>query len=170
MGLFSSKPPLAKEVASELKRRRPQAGTVMAVGHGDGLTLVATTECLALHRPDHDEWEFIGWHLITRGGWNQKASKLRWTLADDTTTFVTLTEPGNIPDVFRDRVRASIVVEQSFPAPGGGHVVISGRRKLAGDQGLVWQVSTLGAARLSDPRVADLAREKAAQLRYDYEV
>lgn len=174
MRLFSSKPELAKHLSLELKRRRPEAGAVMAVAHGDDLTLIATTESLAVHRDqptaEQQEWEFIGWHLITRGGWNQKANKLRWTLVDDTTTFVTLTDPGGIPDVFRDRVRASIVVEQSFPAPGGGHVVIAGRRQLAGEHKIVWQVTTLGVARLSDPQVAEFATAKAAEIRYDYEV
>ena len=174
MRLFSSKPLLAKELSTELQRRRPAAGRVMAVGHGPGVTLVATTECLVIHRPapevGEQEWQFVGWHLISRGGWNQKAHKLRWTLADDTTTFVSLSEPGSIPDVFRDRVRASIVVEQSFPAPGGGHVVVAGRRQLGGEGAIVWQVTTLGAAKLSNPEVASFAQQKAAEIRYDFEV
>lgn len=174
MRLFPSKPLLSKDLSAELKRLRPEAGTVMAVGHGDGLTLVATTECLALHRPapgpDEQDWEFVGWHLISRGGWNAKAGKLRWTRVDDSTTFVALTEPGAIPDVFRDRVRASIVVEQSFHAPGGGHVVVAGRRQLGGEGGIVWQVTTLGVAKLSNPEVAEFATAKAAEIRYDYEV
>lgn len=174
MRLFTSTPLLAKDLSAELKRRRPESGAVMAVAHGEGLTLVATTECLAVHRPapaeGEQDWQFIGWHLISRGGWNQKARKLRWTLVDDTTTFVELTEPGSVPDVFRDRVRASIVVEQSFPAPGGGHVVVAGRRQLGGEGAIVWQVTTLGAAKLSNPEVANFATQKAAEIRYDYEV
>ena len=165
---------LPKDLSAELKRLRPEAGSVMAVGTGDGLTVVACRECLALHRAapteDQDEWEFIGWHLITRGGWNKRDSELRWTLADESQDKVSLSDPGDIPDAFRNRVQASIVIEQVYDAPGGGHVVLAGRRRLGDDTTIVWQVTTLGVARLSDPAVARFATDRAAELRADYDI
>ncbi|MGA4507144.1 hypothetical protein ACQB6R_05445 [Propionibacteriaceae bacterium G1746] len=172
---FSSRVPLDEQLAAELRRGRPEAGRVLAVGAGpDGVVVVATQECLAIHRPhptaDQQRWEFVGWHLISRGGWDRETGRLRWTFVDQSSGSVVLTEAGSVPPVFRDRVQASIVVEQVFPAPGGGHVVIAGRRQLANQtSGLVWQVTTMGAARLSNPDVAEYVTLKTAQLKSDYE-
>ncbi|SKF65494.1 Uncharacterised protein [Mycobacteroides abscessus subsp. abscessus] len=49
-------------------------------------------------------------------------------------------------------------------------MVVAGRRQLGGEGAIVWQVTTLGAAKLSNPEVASFATQKAAEIRYDYEV
>lgn len=172
MRWFTKSSSLPADLTAELRRLRPEAGRVLAVGRAAGMTVAGCTECLALHREapgaGEQQWQFIGWHLVTRGGWNQQSNELRWTLVDDTHGSVILEEPGALPDVFRDRVRASIVVEQSFVAPGGGHVVVAGRRRLGVEGPIVWQVTTLGSARLTTPEVAEFATARVADMRLDY--
>lgn len=170
---FFTRSPLSADLRRELHDARPQAGRVHAAGTAPDLVVAACTECLALRRM-HDgalEWEFIGWHLIARGGWNGERQALRWTLVDGEEHDVHLDDPGQVPEVFRDRVQASIVVEHVVPAPGGGHVAVAGRRELGvEDAPVVWQVTTSGAARLTDPAVAEFARATAIDVQAQYEV
>lgn len=178
---------ISKELAAQLHERRPGAGDVLAVGHGGRVRVLATEECLVLlhehaqtgegptasedAEAGDDGWEFIGWHTISRGGWKADRSELRWTFVDMSEGRVQLDDPGRVPEVFRDRVNSSVAVEKVSEAPGGGHVVVAGRRQLGphASPGVVWQVTTLGKARLSDPATAQLATAEARALQQDFE-
>lgn len=153
-----------------LRERRPEAGRVLAVGQGAGSLVAACEECLAVRRGE-DGWEFVGWHLVTRGGWDGPSGVLRWSTIEGGEGSVRLEDAGQVPGAFRDRVDASIVLQQAAEAPGGGTVVVAGRRRLgrstSPEDPVVWQVTTTGAARLDDPAVADLARQLTARLRDD---
>ena len=163
------KSPLSAELRNELRRAHPKAGDVLAVGTGGRVLAVACTECLAIRREGTDPaWTFVGWHLISQGGWNDPT--LSWKDAEGEGDSVQLDDPGRIPEVFQERVQASIVLQQVFDAPGGGHVVVAGRRRLGADEPIVWQVTTLGKARLSNPEVAEFATAMAQQLRADYDL
>lgn len=134
-------------------------------------------------------WQHIGWHQIERGGFDADTSSLRWTLyadrqADDEleglTGAVALRQPGRLPLVFRDRVNASIAVEQFIglrddePAPGRQHrvpgVIVSGRRDLGRRNAPIqWRASVPRGISWDAPGIRELAAESVARLRAEYD-
>ena len=121
----------------------------------------------ALSHGTAERLEHVGWHQIEHGGWNAETRQLSWTVYYDEAASrrgaVELIESGRLPELFRERVAATIVVGavrtvRSRPAPRG--VIISARRDLAGradaiawhatlSRGLAWQ--TEGVPRASRP-------------------
>lgn len=94
-----------------------------------------------------DGWRTIGWHEIGTGGWDAESGRLRWTLTDGTTDEVLLAEPGALPELFRERVDASIAVQQRVELGRGRAALIVARRRLDDDGApLAWSVSRQGGA------------------------
>jgi hypothetical protein len=113
-------------------------------------------------------WTHVGWHQIERGGWNAETHKLSWTSYDGIKQFVELTEPGRLPELFRERVSATIVAERFVPIAGERGVTVSGRRDLADatssitwhrtlSRGISWD--THGVQEAADAALAELRRE-----------
>lgn len=129
----------------------------------------------ALSHGTTERFEHVDWHLIEQGGWNAETRKLSWTLYADGASgrrgSVELAEPGRLPELFRERVAASIVLEQFFPFGGDQRsrgVIVSARRDLAGpgdaitwhttlSRGLTWQ--TDGVRALADRVLRELQTE-----------
>jgi hypothetical protein len=128
--------------------------------------------------PGEEAWVHLGWHEIERGGWDEETNRLAWsryadsdagaTSRDIETEGLELTEPGRLPEVFRERVAASIVLEKFVPIRNGRGVLISGRRDLADGQlsidwhsslqrGLTWQTEGVRAA--TDAAIAQVRTE-----------
>ncbi|HEX8508661.1 MAG TPA: hypothetical protein VF635_04090 [Propionibacteriaceae bacterium] len=91
-----------------------------------------------------DEWRHVGWHEVERGGWDADTSRLGWVLYGGERGSVELVEPGRLPEVFRERVAASIVLERSVPILNRRSVLISARRDLAAGDGEITWNTTLG--------------------------
>ena len=114
------------------------------------------------------EWHHIGWHQIQHGGWNAETHKLSWTGYDGSRQFLELTEPARLPELFRERVSASLVAERFLPIKGKLGVTVSGRRDL-GDptssitwhrtlsRGITWE--TEGVQEAADAIQAELQTE-----------
>nr|WP_300144070.1 hypothetical protein [Propionicimonas sp.] len=84
----------------------------------------------------------LGWHDIERGGWDRESATLRWTTADGRETTLPLTETGMLPDLFNERVTASIACVRNVELSGSGIAVISARRNLADNRAsLLWRVT-----------------------------
>ena len=49
-----------------------------------------------------------------------------------------LTEPGRLPELFRERISATIAVERFVPLAGERGVIIAARRDLGGSGAVVW--------------------------------
>lgn len=145
-------------------------GRVLAQAEGPaGHAVIALEDQLALR--DGDGWTAVGWHLLKGGGWKKDTQTLRWSTNAGEGGEVHLDDPGRVPEVFNERVMASIVVQQNYDAPGGGRVMIAGRRRLgpgAHGEKVVWQAVTSGSASLADPAVADFVIARTAELRADY--
>ena len=167
MGLFSKSRPDAAEVDALATKlgRRPRA---LAWGSGPDTYVLGLPEGLGVRRGA--EWDVIGWHEIESGGWKADAQELAWRLDDDTEGAVALDEPGSVPELFKERVEASIVIEQYIDVPGG-RVVIAGRRDLADPtSAIVWHAMPVGGARLDNPAVRQRVLDATARLRADYEI
>jgi hypothetical protein len=106
-------------------------------------------------------WKHIGWHEIERGGWNAELRQLNWVLYTapgeaPARGSLELTEPGRMPELFRERVLATIAVEKFVPLSGERGVTVTARRDLGPGgvvswhgtltRGLSWQTQGVAAA------------------------
>lgn len=87
-------------------------------------------------------WTHVGWHEIERGGWNVETQTLSWVRHDGDRGSVALAEPGRLPELFRERVEASIMIKKYVPLVGDRGVTVTARRNLAGRGEITWH-STL---------------------------
>lgn len=115
-------------------------GRVLATGQGVSGWCVLLPECLA-HQVS-GSWRFVPWHEIEQGSWNDQNHELRWEQLDGRRGSVLLDSPGAVPQVFKERVEASIVLHRQIAIDGtreGG--VISARRDLGDrDAPLQWRI------------------------------
>ena len=73
-------------------------------------------ECLAYEQGG--EWRFVLWHEIEQGSWNDQNRELRWEELGGRRGRVLLDHPARVPEVFKERVQASIVLQQQVPIEG----------------------------------------------------
>jgi hypothetical protein len=119
------------------------------------------------------DWRHIGWHEIERGGFDGERLTLRWRRYDSDEETLALHKPGRVAQVFRERVAASIAVEQFIPlgtlGPERG-VIISGRRNLSEpDAPIQWRASLTKGASWQTPGIRELADASIQRLRAEYD-
>ncbi len=163
-------------------RRRPvptAAASAIAPAHGEkllawavesasGTTVVAGRHRLyavrsgaegpvvALSRP---------WHLVDSGTWSGEDALLTVTWVDgEPAARFALTEPGLLPETFRERVQASVVIAESIDLGGRRTARVVVRRVLESDA-LVSQAMLGKGVRSSDPGVAEQVRAGLARVR-----
>ena len=118
--------------------------------------------------PGSDDWRHVGWHEIEHGGWNAEARSLSWTMHNGPRGRVELADPGRLPELFRERVSASIAVERFVAIRGERGVTVTARRDLGGDGGLTWHSSLTRGLSWSVEGVAEEAARAAAELESEY--
>ena len=131
-----------------------------------GGAVVALPDRLSVH--EGGAWSDTGWHQVLRGGWDAEASALHWTGPDGDHT-VPLADPGRIPEVFRERVEATILLQHSVDVGPGRVVTVSARRDQSGRTPVAWALHAGRGVRLDDPEVAALATAELERLRTEYE-
>ncbi len=116
-------------------------------------------------------WTQVGWHTIEKGGWNTETQQLQWALYGGRRGSVELVAPGRLPELFRERVAASIAVEHFEPVPGTrGGVVISGRRDLSDSVGrLSWHSTLSKGVTWRTDGVQAVTEAVLARLRSEYD-
>jgi hypothetical protein len=115
-----------------------------------------------------DGWRHLGWHEIEHGGWNAESRSLSWTLYGGRRGRVGLAEPGRMPELFRERVAASIVVERFVPIRGERGVTVTARRDLGGSGTISWHSTLTRGLSWSTEGVADEAARASAELQSEY--
>lgn len=113
-------------------------------------------------------WRHVGWHEIEHGGWNAESRSLSWTLYGGRRGRVELADPGRLPELFRERVAASIAVERFVPIRGDRGVTVTARRDLGGSGELTWHSSLTRGLSWSTEGVAEEAARAAAELESEY--
>lgn len=124
-----------------------------------------------------EEFVHLGWHQIERGGWNSETGRLSWTRYPEDgqprSGYLDLVEPARMPELFRERVAATIVLERFVPLTGernGPGVVISGRRELDGRaEQIIWRTSLSRGLSWTTPGVADLVEQALGQVQREYD-
>ena len=117
---------------------------VLAWAETPGGYVIGSTAVLSVRSLSDTEWRHTGWHEMERGGWNAETRKLSWSEYGGRRGSVELTGPGRLPELFRERVAASIVVERFVPISGDRGVVVNGRRDLGAARPLITWHASLG--------------------------
>ncbi len=113
-------------------------------------------------------WRHVAWHQVEHGGWNAESRSLSWTLYGGRRGRVGLSEPGRLPELFRERVAASIVVERFVAIRGERGVTITARRDLGEGGGLSWHSTLTRGLSWNVEGVADVAARASAELQSEY--
>ena len=140
---------------------------VLAWARGADGPVVGLADRLAVRGPD--AWRFIGWHEVASGGWDAETGRLRWRLIDGVRDDLVLAGPGSLPELFRERVEASIVVQERLELARGRAAMIVARRRLDdGRAPLQWTVTRHGGS--FDSAQAGQADAELARLRAEYDI
>lgn len=116
-------------------------------------------------------WDHLGWHEIERGGWEAESSRLGWVRYGGERGQLGLVEAGQLPEVFRERVAASIVLEKSVAILANRQVLIVGRRDLAvGDQPITWHATLGRGLSWQGEGVREAVDEALSQVRTEYDM
>lgn len=146
--------------------RRPR---VLASGRStEGQVL--GTEGRLVYQQD-GQWCQQPWHGIERGGWDPEARMLWWSDASGAHSELELTEAKRLPDLFNERVMASIAYTAVFELATKGTAVITARRDLA-DSGasLIWRVAPGKDVRAEDVYADPLVALELERLRSEYDL
>ena len=150
------------------------AGLDDAVGHradvlahavGDGVLLVATRQELALKRGE--TWTVWPWAEVGGGAWKAEAQRFRFRTIDNQQHEISLTEVNRLPEVFRERVNASMVVSTVLDV-ARGQVQIVARRGLGADSALHWYAIPSGGADLGDEATRAIVVAETDRLKSEY--
>lgn len=129
----------------------------------------------ALSYGDEEGWRHIGWHEIERGGWNAELHTLSWVLHAATGKpsprgSLELLEPGRMPELFRERISATIAIERFVPLLGERGVTISARRDLGASGTVAWHSTLTRGLSWETNGVRAAVDQAMEQLRTEYDV
>ena len=118
--------------------------------------VVATRAGLAL--PAHDS---VTWDQVIRAAWDEPVLEVQ---IPEGIVRLVLDEPGHIPEVVNERVKASVVIQHHVPLVGDKGVRIVARRK-PGSTDISWRVTFDPGLDPGDPVLRAAADEALAELR-----
>lgn len=120
---------------------------------------------------DGTGWRLLAWHRIVRGGWDKETRRLSWVDYDGDRVELPLADPGALPELFKERVEASILVRRQVVVPGTKHgVVVVGRRVLGADPAVLeWHAQLNKGSSWSVPGAREAAEEALASLKAEYD-
>ena len=158
--------PPTREELRQLRALRGRAPHVIAHGRGEGVLAVALRDALAVRR--EGRWSQVGWQSIQHGSWAEDEGRLAWELVDGTRDAVVRPGAGLLPGAFMERVQASILVQERVEVPGGGSVVLSGRRNPDGTGGVTWMAEPSARVAMDDPAVQEFIVGQGERLAAEY--
>jgi hypothetical protein len=124
---------------------------------------------------DEAGWRHVGWHEIERGRWNAELRKLTWVLHAAPGRLsphgsLELVEPGRLPELFRERISATIAIERFVPLVGDRGVTITARRDLGGTGTVDWHGSLTRGLSWESDGVRAAVDQAMEELKREYDV
>lgn len=154
-----------RSLSAELSASLGGRCDVLAHGEGEATVLAGTRDHLAL-RSD-GVWRAWPWESVAKGSWRAEERAFNWSTMAGEEFDVVLEDAGRLPELFRERVQASTVVEETFDVPGGS-VRLVGRRSPHGDGALKVYAVPRGFVSLDDDAVRELVVAQSDRLQADY--
>lgn len=145
----------------------PGQGRVLAWGQtaGDGW-LVATKQRLICSDSGLD----VMWPQVLGASWDPPVLEVKlWRPASAATEAITLLDAGVLPQVVRERIEASLVIQQHVVISGGKGARFLARRDPVTDE-VTWQTVLDPGLKADDPRVRERIDEALVTLRDAYGV
>jgi hypothetical protein len=158
------RPPAA--VTSNLDLRPHERILAWACG-SSGEWYVGTN--LALHLPDPaGGYRRLGWEDVERAHWQRDSDRLAIVeVADwnepERTTVVSVTEPGRLLELLRERVTKSVVCTMYARVRGRAGLSVVGRRSPAGTGPITWSYVLSAGLDPADPDVVRVAGTTLAE-------
>lgn len=148
---------------------RPARVLAWAASEQDGMPTFCIGAPATLSSGSEAGWRHVGWHEIEHGGWNDELRQLSWVQLDGRRGTVPLAEPGRLPELFRERVEATIVVKRFLPLSGERGAVISARRDLGGEGRISWHTSLTRGLTWQTAGVREAVDQALAEARAEYD-
>lgn len=166
MNLFSRKRKTPDAVAAATTDRA-SAGRLLAWAVTEDGHLVALLDRMLVLR-DGEPVEEVGWHDVLHGGFGEDG-EVKWTrMSTGKQGRVRLTEPQSFPEVFRERVESTFLLQQVVTPYPGRHVTISARRNLMDSNQCVLWTAHPARGTTMDADVLAFAETELARLRAEY--
>lgn len=154
--------------SAELQRILGRQPHVLLAARNDRDVIALLHDRMAVRRVEG--WQLMAWVDVQRGGFDASRMSLYWELVDGTKGEIRLERPGQLPQAFAERVRASIAVSRHVTLEDGlGTVLLVGRRTPGSNDPIVWEAEGIGRCDLGDPRVESQVVTLVAELRAEFE-
>ena len=160
-------PPAYAAWTASLSERPGRPARILAWARGPDGYVVGSPAALSW---GEEEWRHVGWHEIERGGWNAETAQLSWVQYGGRRGSVGLEEPGRLPELFRERVAASIAVERFVSIHGDRGVIVTARRDLGRDAEISWHTSLTRGLTWQTDGVRAMADEAMTRLRTEFDL
>lgn len=138
---------------------------MLAQATGPDTVVVGLPAQFAIRRAG--EWRIVGYHEVTRGGWRPAERVLWWEQPDGQAFEVELEHQGRFPELFKERVTATMLVDRVVGEPGL-QVRVTARRDLSDTGEVSWRASPVGGTRADAPGLAAFVQDAIEDLRADY--
>lgn len=156
---------ITRDQMKSLKEQLPKARVIDSASGPKGTAAILADHFALLGSVG---WDLIGWQEIQTGFWDAKKGIMSWELINGVRGAIQLDDPGDLPLVFAERVRASIVTERSVKLPDGrGSFTIAARRAPSGGS-LTWTVYGIGEDALADEEIRNFVTEQAKAIEQEY--
>jgi hypothetical protein len=103
----------------------------------------------------------LAWEEVIRAAWDAPVLEMQ---VPQTTVRLVLDDPGGIPEIVNERVKASVVMQQHVALVGDLGVRLVARRR-PGSTDIVWRVTFDAGLDANDPQIRDAAEQALAELR-----
>lgn len=167
MAWWSRRPGIPAEVAAIPEPGERILGWGTGPAQRDGTPTFAVATDQALYLP-----AYVGrlpWQQVIRAGWDAPVLEVSYTPSgapvgtSPKILRVTLDDPGAVPEAVRDRVTASVAVQQHVDLGSGRGATLIARR--TGDAGFRWQVIFDAGLDPADPQLRAEADAALRELR-----
>lgn len=166
MPLWSRRPQVSGELRDALMLAEGERVLATAFS-ADGSSVVATDD--AVYLPTHAGHRRVGWEQVDRAGWEHEQGML-WVLetaplgSRPHRSSVHVEDAGDVVDVVRERVNATVVISRHVPIEGDRGVRVVGRRPPRQDA-LTWTVAVDRGVDVTDPHVLSVVEAAVVEIR-----